>query len=210
MPPPPTRCGTSGVFFSSRVPQVYRDAPPATAHRVMIPPAPFRSLRMAGALLLALGFAALLGGAPLLPVRVTARGRGPGGADARLIAIDGAPLVITNDRIWLGDGAGGWRAQAWRADGWLAAIFGDGRSAFALVAEDPSAPARRVRQLLLPGGQLLERALPPLPSPLHSALGAIKDGRIFVHGWDAGGVPQLFTLVLSEAIPVWHNQPGCA
>ena len=175
----------------------------------MILPAPFRFLKKAAAPLVALGLAVLLDAAPLLPVRVTAQGQVPAAADAQPAVIDGAPVVIAGDRMWLQDGAGGWREQPWRTEGAVATVFGDGRTAFVLVAEKPSGPIQRVRQLLLANGQLSSRDLPPLPAPLQSALGTVKDARLFVHGVDAAGVAQLYILALSEDTPGWRHHAGC-
>ncbi len=176
----------------------------------MILPAPFRFLRKAAVPLAALGLAVLLDAAPLLPVRVTAQGQVPTGADAHLVAVDGVPLVVARDRMWTQDGTGGWREQPWRSEGALAAVFGDGRTAFALFSDKASNPVQRVRQLLLADGRLSARELPPLPSPLKNVLGAVKDARLFVHGLDATGLPQLYTLILSEDAPGWRHHAGCA
>jgi hypothetical protein len=174
----------------------------------MILPAPSRFLKKAAATLVALGLAALLGAAPLLPVRVTAQGQVPAGPDGQLAVIDGVPVVLAGDRMWRQDGAGGWREQSWQPDGGVVGIFGDGRTAFALFAEKPSGPIQRVRQLLLADGRLASRDLPPLPAPLQSALGAVKDTRLFVHGVDATGATQLYVLALSEAAPGWRHHAG--
>lgn len=175
----------------------------------MILPAPFRFLKKAAAPLVALGLAAWLDAAPLLPVRVTAQGQVPAGADGQVAVIDGAPLVLAGDRVWTQDGAGGWREQPWRSEGVVMAVFGEGRTAFALFTETSSAPIQRVRQLLLADGRLAARDLPPLPAPLQSAFGAVKDTRLFVHGVDATGVTQLYVLALSEATPGWRHHAGC-
>jgi SSS family solute:Na+ symporter len=175
----------------------------------MILPAPFRLLKKAAAALVALGLAALLDAAPLLPVRVTAQGQVPAGADAQLAVIDGAPLILAGDRMWRQDGAGGWREQPWQSEGGVVLAFGDGRTAFALFAEKPSGPIQRVRQLLLVNGRLASRDLPPLPAPLQTAFGAVKDTRLFVHGVDAAGATQLYVLALGEATPGWRHHAGC-
>src|SRR5882757_475065 len=95
----------SGVFFACRdmairiviwwpARQLSRDGPAITTHTVMIPFKLLRFLRATGALLLALGCAALAGAAPLLPVRLTDQGIVPAGAGSQLAVVNGIPLVL--------------------------------------------------------------------------------------------------------------------
>ena len=175
----------------------------------MILPGPLRFLRSLAPWLVALGWAALLDAAPLLPVRVTDQGSVAAGPDARLIVVNGTPLVMGTGRLWTQTG-GNWRDHEWRPEGSVAALFGDGQAAFAVFADSPWNPAKRVRQLQLSAGQVTLRELPPLPSALKSVLGAVKDNRLYIHGADESGHPQLYTLALNEAVLLWRGQAGCA
>ena len=172
-------------------------------------PQPLRSLKTAGALLLALGCAALLPAAPLLPVQLTAQGRVPAGPAGHVVVVDGLPLVLAGNKVWIKTGAEGWREKAWPHEGSLAAVFGDGRQAFALLAANPADQVQRVYQLVLVEGQLVLRPLPALPAPLLAGQGAVKESMVFVHGRDTAGVPHLFTLALSESAPAWRTYAGC-
>jgi len=175
----------------------------------MIPSTPPRFLRTIIALALALAGAALLEADPLLPVRLVDQGRVPTGRDGRLIVIDGTPLVLTGNRVWIKNGTETWREKAAAQEGNPAVVFGDGRQAFALFADGPASLMQRMQQLSLVEGQLLSRPLPLLPVPLSVAQGAVKESMVFVHGRDAAGLPHLFTLALSESVPAWRSYAGC-
>lgn len=167
---------------------------------------PSRFLKPA-AILLAVSAAAFLRGAPLLPVRVTTQGQVNAPADAHLVAIDGAPLVVTSDRFWKQTGTA-WTEQTGQARGAVVDVFGDGRNAFAISAQRAGEPAARISQLVLNGTRLTSRELPALPSPLTGAMGAVKDARVYVHGQDPAGNARLFLLNLGEATPAWRAQMG--
>ena len=106
------------------------------------------------------------------------------------------------------EGANGWRELSWRPGGALAAVFGDGRAAFAVFADSPTGPAQRVEQLVLTDARLSSRPLPALPSPLQNVRGAVKEARLFVHGTDSAGIARLFTLSLKENPAAWSPVAG--
>ena len=162
------------------------------------------------ALLLALGLAASLAAAPLLPVRLSDQGRVPTGADGHLVVVDGTPLVLAQHQGWMQKEGAGWQALAWEHEGTFAGAFGDGRTAFAFYSDDPAGPVQRLNQLLLAQGRLTSRLLPPLPWPLRYIHGAVKEDRVFVHGVDEAGVPHLLALTSEGGVPVWRAYAGCA
>ncbi|SDR86457.1 sodium:solute symporter [Opitutus sp. GAS368] len=175
-----------------------------------IPPEPLRFLRTTGALLLALGCAALVGAAPLLPVRLTDQGSVTAGAGSQLAVVDGIPLVLEGGRGWRQTGANSWQELAWRPAGTLTAVFGDGQTAFALLADGPTDATQKVHQLLLTDGQLSSRPLPALPMPLRAVHGAVKDAKVFVHGTDQSGVSRLFVWSRKDGAPAWSAYAGIA
>ena len=170
---------------------------------------PPRFLKTAGVIIVALGCAALLGAAPLVPVRVTEQGRVPALAEGRLLVVEGQPFVMGHGQTWIRDGAAAWRATGWQAEGWVAAVFGDGRAAFALIAKSPADAAQGVLQLAFAEGRLTTRLLPPLPEALRNVHGTVNGPNLFVHGVGTAGPTQLFTLSLKDAVPAWRALPGC-
>ena len=148
--------------------------------------------------------------APLVPVQTTVQGAVPAGADARLLVVDGHPLVVSDRQVWLQSASGSWREIAWHHDGTLAAVWGDGQAGFGLFARSPAEPAQLVQQFVLVGDQLSVRSLPPLPMGLLSVRGAVKGPKLYIHGSDATGLTHLFSLSLSSVAPAWGAHAGCA
>ena len=155
-----------------------------------------------------LGALAPLWAAPLVPVRMTEQGRVPAGSESHLLVVDGQPLVVVQDRAWLHDGATNWREIPWRHEGRITAVFGDGRAAFAVLANSPEDSAQGVLQFVLSNGQLSARLLPPLPRALRNVHGTVKGANLFIHGADTTGPAQLFTLSLKDVAPAWRAFPG--
>jgi len=175
----------------------------------MIISQPLRFPGSAVALLLVLGLAASLAAAPLLPVRLSDQGRVPAGADGHLVVIDGIPLVLTQHQGWMQKEGAGWPALAWEHEGTFAGTFGDGRTAFAYYSDDPAGRVQRLNQFTLTQGRVTSRPLPPLPKPLRAVHGAVKEDRVFVHGLDEAGEPQLFALTSKDGVTTWRTDAGC-
>ncbi len=168
-----------------------------------------RLLKTAGAIGIALGCATLLRAAPLVPARVTEQGRVPALAEGRLLVVEGQPFVMGPSQIWARDGATAWRATAWQSEGWIAAVFGDGRAAFALVAKSAGDAAQEVRQFALVDGHLATRSLPPLPEALRNVHGTVNGSTLFIQGVGTGPA-RLFTLSLKDDVPAWRALPAGA
>ena len=145
---------------------------------------------------------------PLVPVRTTEQGRVPAGVDSLLLVVDGHALVVVKERAWMHDGPTSWHETAWHHEGRIAAVFGDGRAAFAIFANSPEDPAQGVLQFVLSDGQLTARSMPSLPRALRNVHGTVKGAALFVHGADEAGAVQLFTLSLKDAAPAWRALPG--
>ena len=125
-----------------------------------------------------------------------------------MLVVEGQSFVLAKGQAWSREGDA-WRAANWQPSGTIVTAFGDGRSAFALLAAESADAVQGVLQFSLVEGQLSARALPALPIALRDVHASVNGSNVYVHGLEAGAKPQLYALALKDAVLAWRALPGC-
>ena len=126
------------------------------------------------------------------------------GAVSALVVVEGRPIVVSGKVAWLLSlDQKSWASTPWPADLPVQQVVSNGRAA-ALLLGTPDV-IDRVAQLSLSVEQLSTRALPPLPSPLRQARGAVLGDSIWVAGLAADGAAMLWRIDAAATAPAWRS-----
>ncbi len=131
---------------------------------------------------------------------------------------DGHPVAILRESAWLLDAEKtAWSPARWQAGvapDSIVGLFGNDSQSYALSGTQATKTATGVARIGVSGATLSLHALPPLPTPLADARGAMKDSVVFVAGSNDDAA-QLLKIDLAAEKPQWSRiagwqQPGAA
>lgn len=101
-----------------------------------------------------------------------------------------------------------WTLNSWRPSGQVFGTASDDGVSFLLPSSERTGRVERVERLSLAGDTLVTRALPPLPEALVGVHGAVLNGRLFVMGIGARGIPRLMEIDTTTDAGSWSVHDG--
>ena len=129
---------------------------------------------------------------------------------SHVLAVDGRLVALAGDAAYvLDESRNAWTRVSWQPRGPVGAVAGNGQQAFLLMSASGGG-IETVEKLTLTANALESQPLPPLPSPLLSAQGAVLGDTFYVAGTRTDGTLQLFAINLQTPANAWTAQPSWA
>lgn len=128
----------------------------------------------------------------------------PGTGTPTVVTVAGQPVVLRGGRAAVLDAAGRW--QSLRADGFDRPIAGGSDGQRAAVFFGQGGRVDRVAEVIVEGGNLAMRPLPPLPLALADAQAALSGETLTIAGVDGDGAARLLRTPLGRGS--WTTLPG--
>ena len=130
---------------------------------------------------------------------------------SHVLAVDGRLVALAGDAAYvLDESRNAWTRVTWQPRGPIGAVAGNGQQAFLLMSAGSGRGIETVEKLTLTANALESQPLPPLPSPLVSAQGAVLGDTFYVAGTRADGTLQLFAINPQTPGNAWTAHPSWA
>lgn len=126
---------------------------------------------------------------------------------SRLLVVDGRPVALGADAAWLLDeNLKSWKRTDWHPAGEVVSVAGDGRQAFVLLGSGAGSTVETIEKVSLVAGAPFSQALPPIPTPLVAAHGAVAGNMLYIAGTRSDETLQLLAMDLQAVQPQWVTQ----